>query len=93
MSILILGFSKHEFRVKEQTMKTGKKAGTKRYLVTLCIYPYTFRRKKDATEIGNTALFSCTGCEHLGHSTIAHGILQDLDENNQPEYQLSLEPL
>ena len=76
---------------------TGKesadKAGTKRYLVTLCIYPYTFRRKKDATEIGNTALFSCTGCEKLGQSTIAHGILRNLDENNQPEYQLSLEAL
>ena len=72
---IFLGFSIHEFRIREQTIKTGQKSGTHRYLVTLCIPPYTFRRKNDATDIGNKAVFICTGCAKLGRQLSANGIL------------------
>ena len=67
---------------------SGKKAGEKRFLVTLCIPPYTFRRKTDAREIGNNAIFACSGCEKQNKLTKAHGILVNLDENGCPGYRL-----
>ena len=85
-------FSGHEFRIKEQTIKTGTRKGQKRFLATLCIPPYTLRRKCDATEIGNNAMFCCNGCEKFGRQVTAYGTLVNLDENNQPQYQLSMEP-
>ena len=66
---------------------SGKRAGKKRFSVTLCIPPYTFRRKTDAREIGNNAIFACNGCEKLDKLTKAHGILVNLDENCRPEYR------
>ena len=85
--IFITEFSKHEFRIKEKTIKTGQKAGQKRFLVTLCIPPYTFRRKNEASEIGNNAIFCCTGCEKGYKQISAHGILMNLDANGHPEYR------
>ena len=85
-------FSEHEFRIKEQIIKTGKRKGQKRFLATLCIPPYTFRRKVDANEIGNNAMFCCNGCEKFGRQVTAYGTLFNLDVENRPQYQLSMEP-
>ena len=55
----------HRFVQEEKVVKSGKSKGQKKYITSLVIPPYTFRRKVDK-KVGNTALFTCNLCEKLG---------------------------
>ena len=56
----------HEFVTEEKTVKSGKNKGQKKYTTTLMIPPYIFKRKVDK-KVGSACLFTCNGCEKLGH--------------------------
>ena len=91
--LVVLDFSTHEFVVKKVTTKTGKNAGSEKFTVKLIIPPFTFRKKDSKNFIGSKAIFCCTGCEKESIQTIAHAILNNLDENGRPCYSLSKEPV
>ena len=74
------------FRIHIQ--KTGKKAGTKRVLVSLIQEPYTFRRKRDPKN--GKVYFCCCACENDGRILIAtaNKIIKDEDDEEKDEYEL-----
>ena len=84
-------FPEHQFCTKENIIQTGPKSGTKRFLTTLLIPPYTFRRKTNYRNVGAKDVFCCTGCENRGYNNIAHGVVKDLVDG-KPEYELVLVP-
>ena len=84
-------FSVHEFIIKEQIIQTGKRKGEKRYLTSLIIPPFTFRRKTNFNYIDARDHFYCTGCESQGKIVKASCILKNILDDGKPEYALDLE--
>ena len=56
----------HEFVTEEKIVKSGKNKGQRKYTTTLIIPPFVFKRKVDK-KVGSACLFTCNGCEKLGH--------------------------
>ena len=65
----------HEFIVNNKIHKQGLKKGESYQTVSLCVFPYMFRKR--STRKGNTT-FSCNGCEKLKKSVLASA---RIDEN------------
>ena len=54
----------HYFWVKNEKFKSGKRKGESRWLVTLVIPPYIFKRKKERKN--GCTHFSCNSCTQSG---------------------------
>ena len=81
----------HEFVTEEKTVKSGKNKGQKKYTTTLMIPPYIFKRKVDK-KVGSACLFTCNGCEKLGHRISASCVKVSEDSNGKCEYELTRIP-
>ena len=81
----------HEFITSEKTVQTGKNKGTKKYITTLLIPPYTFKRKADRKVGGNT-IFTCNSCAKLGYTNSATAIKVSENEDGKSEYELTRIP-
>ena len=67
----------HEFIVNNKIHKQGPKKGESYQTVTLCVFPYMFRKRYTRKEITS---FSCNGCEKLRRNVAATA---RIDENKQ----------
>ena len=65
----------HEFIVNNKIHKQGPKKGESYQTVSLCVFPYMFRKRYKRKEITS---FSCNGCEKLRKSVVATA---PIDEN------------
>ena len=73
-------------------MKSGKSKGQKKYITSLVIPPYTFKRKVDK-KVGNTALFTCNSCEKLGYRGVSASAVKTSEDNDgKCEYELTRIP-
>ena len=67
----------HEFIENNKIHKQGPKKGESYQTVTLCVFPYMFRKRYKRKEITS---FSCNGCEKLRRNVAATA---RIDENKQ----------
>ena len=81
----------HEFVTEEKTVKSGKNKGQKKYTTSLMIPPFIFKRKVDK-KVGSACLFTCNGCEKLGHRISASCVKVSEDSNGKCEYELTRVP-
>ena len=82
----------HRFVQEEKVVKSGKSKGQKKYITSLVIPPYTFRRKVDK-KVGNTALFTCNLCEKLGYRGVSASAVKTSEDNDgKCEYELTRIP-
>ena len=82
----------HRFVQEEKVVKSGKSKGQKKYITSLVIPPYTFKRKVDK-KVGNTALFTCNLCEKLGYRGVSASAVKTSEDNDgQCEYELTRIP-
>ena len=81
----------HEFVTEEKTVKSGKNKGQKKFTTTLMIPPYVYKRRVDK-KVGNVCLFTCNGCEKLGHRISASCVKVSEDSNGKCEYELTRIP-
>ena len=54
------GIPSHKFVYQKKKIQTGKSKGQTKYVVSLEIGPYTYKRRVDAVKVGAKALFICT---------------------------------
>ena len=80
------GIPAHKFLYEKKKVQKGLSKGQTKYIVTLEIGPYSFKRRIDA-KIGNRALFSCKLCFECGSGTYASA-LKTKEVNNKPYYEL-----
>ena len=82
----------HRFVQEEKVVKSGKSKGQKKYITSLVIPPYTFKRKVDK-KVGNTALFTCNSCEKLGYRGVSASAVKTSEDNDgKCEYELTRIP-
>ena len=67
----------HEFIVNNKIHQQGTKKGESYQTVSLCVFPYMFRKRTTRKEI---TTFSCNGCEKLKRCVLATA---RIDENNK----------
>ena len=66
----------HEFIVNDKIHNKGPEKGEKYQTVSLCVFPYMFRKRYTRKDI---TTFTCNGCEKFRQATIATA---KLDEDN-----------
>lgn len=79
------------FRTEPKIIASGNNAGKEKWVSSLVIPPYTFKRKVD-NKVGGTVTFSCNGCESCDVWTYAKAIKTGIDENGKPSYELKSTP-
>ena len=79
------------FKTEPKTIGSGPNAGKEKWVSSLIIPPYTFKRKLD-NKVGATVTFSCNGCESCGVWTYAKAIKTGIDESGKPSYELKSTP-